>query len=166
MHHPSQKPRSLQQRLLRWSWLGCLALLAGCAGEEQPTLDSYLDELEFQSSIDSTREIELGNYGIASALQIGDQDQKNPQTEWVHVRFRLVAIVSPQDERAIEKTLARHRGLLDDTVISVCRKITKGELADSRWGTFKSRLIDALRPILGEQRLRQISFVDFSWETI
>lgn len=141
-------------------------LPVGCVETPEATLDVYLDEVEFQNSSESAREIELGEFTVASALQSSESEYDREQAIWVDIRFRLIAIVDADDEDAVQNAASRHRGLLDDTIITVCRETTKEELADSRWATFKARLIDAVRPILGETRIRQLSFADFSCEII
>ena len=116
--------------------------------------------------MESVEEVPLGTYGIASAIPIHNVSGEPDETLWIHLNFQLVAIVDPHDERAVLAASKRHRGMLDDTIIAVCRKATREELEDSRWGTLKSRLIDAVRPILGSNRVRQLTFVDFNWQAI
>lgn len=141
-------------------------LLIGCGGEEKSQLDVYLDELEVERTLEQVREVPVGTYGIASALPLKGNSREEANTLWVHLRFQLVAIVDPADAKTVSAAAERHRGMLDDTIITVCRKATREELEDSRWATLKSRMIDAVRPILGDERVRQLTFVDFSWEPI
>ncbi|MDZ4657848.1 MAG: hypothetical protein SH868_09765 [Bythopirellula sp.] len=154
----------------------CLALaillLVGCGKAEVNEFDSYLDQLDVDASLDSAEEIVLGTYNIASALpkpespaSDEEEDEEN-EPLWVQVRFELYAIVAPEDKKAVAAACERHRGMLDDTVVTICREASKDELDDSRWATLKSRLIDAIRPILGDDRVRQLSFSDFAWEPI
>jgi len=148
-------------------------LIAGCTKVEKQKFDSYLDELDVDASLDSAEEVALGTYNIASALprpethSIADEEEED-ETEplWVQVHFELYAIVAPEDKKAVLAACERHRGMLDDTVVTICREASKDELDDSRWATLKSRIIDAIRPILGDGRIRQLSFVDFGWEPI
>lgn len=154
----------------------CLALailwLVGCGEVKVNEFDSYLDQLDIDSSLDSAEEIVLGTYNIASALpkpessaSAEEEDEEN-EPLWVQIRFELYAIVAPEDKKAVEAACVRHRGMLDDIVVTICREASKDELDDSRWATLKSRLIDAIRPILGDGRVRQLSFAEFAWEPI
>ena len=167
MFHFSQTIESCFRRMgfTAFMALGCV-LMAGCGGKEKTQLDVYLDELEVERTLESVKEIPVGTYGIASALPLNGTSREEANTLWVHLRFQLVAICDPSDEKAVLAAAERHRGMLDDTIISVCRKATKEELEDNRWATLKSRMIDAIRPILGDDRIRQLTFVDFSWEAI
>jgi hypothetical protein len=146
-----------------------LMMLNGCGKAKEEKFDIFLDELDVDASLDSAEEIVLGTYYVASALPgpprpAKDDDEGEPL--WVQVHFELYAIVAPADKKAVIAACERHRGMLDDTVVTICREASKEELDDSRWATFKSRLIDAIRPILGDDRIRQISFADFGWHPI
>ncbi len=172
---------SLAQSLLdrhRCHWLIASAVmclfvaLPGCGKVEEVKFDAYLDELDVDASLKSAEEINLGTYNIASALPApekptsNDEDDEELEPLWVQVHFELFAIVAPEDKSAVVAACERHRGMLDDTVVTICREATKEELDDSRWATLKSRLIDGIRPILGDDRVRQLSFSDFGWGPI
>ena len=161
---PSQLPKS------GFPTAGLLALavfvMGGCASEEPVTLERYLDELELANSLGEVEEVDLGAYEIASSIDL-DQDANTPaESLWINVRFKLYALVAPEDKKHVLAEYERHRGMLEDAVVTICRKATREELGDSRWATFKSRLIDGVRPILGAERIRQLAFVDFSWGPI
>lgn len=147
-----------------------ILLLAGCSKGAEQKFDSYLDALDVDTSLDSAKEIVLGTYNIASALPMpktpSSSEEEEDEPLWVQVRFELYAIVAPEDKKAVLAACERHRGMLDDTVVTICREASQGELDDSRWATLKSRLIDAIRPILGDDRVRQLSFSDFAWEPL
>jgi hypothetical protein len=150
-----------------------ILLPAGCGEVEVHRFDSYLDELDVDASLDSAEELHLGTYHVASALPLpktrnssaGDDDEED-EPLWVQIHFELHAIVAPEDRKAVLAACKRHRGMLDDTVITICREASKEELDDNRWATLKSRLIDTIRPILGDDRVRQLSFADFGWGPI
>ncbi len=161
------------QLIVATSLVMALLLFAGCSKTEEHKFESYLDELDVDASLDSAEEIVLGTYNIASALPKPKTISSSTQDEaeldeplWVQVRFELYAIVAPEDKKALAAACERHRGMLDDTVLTICREASKDELDDSRWATLKSRLIDAIRPIVGDDRVRQLSFSDFAWEPI
>lgn len=145
--------------------------LVGCSKPQVEPFDAFLDELDVEASLDSAEEILLGTYDIASALPAPQHSLKNKDDDddeplWVQVKFELYAIVAPKDKKAVVAACERHRGMLDDTIVTICREASKADLDDSRWATLKSRLIDAIRPILGDDRIRQLSFSDFSWQPI
>jgi hypothetical protein len=150
-----------------------IVLLLGCGQAKQDPFEAYLNELDAEASLESAGELLLGSYYIASALPRPDStpaeyddDDEEIEPLWVQVKFELYAIVAPQDMTAVIAACERHRGMLDDTVITVCREATKDELDDSRWATLKARLLDQIRTILGDERIRQLSFADFGWAPI
>jgi hypothetical protein len=163
--------RQLGHRLLMTLGIGCaLLLLSGCGDVKKLKFEAFLDELDVDASLASAEEIQLGVYNIASALPSPEKpttdDDEEIEPLWVQIRFELFAVVAPEDRKAVEAACKRHRGMLDDTVVTICREASKEELDDSRWATLKSRLIDAIRPILGDDRVRQLSFSDFCWTPI
>lgn len=158
-------------RLLMALGIVCtLSALTGCGEVEEVKFEVFLDELDVDASLDSAEEIQLGVYSIASALPAPDKpladDDEQVEPLWVQIRFELFAVVAPEDRKAVEAACERHRGMLDDTVVTICREASKEELDDSRWATLKSQLIDGIRPILGDDRIRQLSFSDFCWTPI
>lgn len=167
-HNASLK---LRQRLLRVIAIcAAISMSAGCGEVEKPKFEAFLDELDVDASLNSAEEIQLGVYNIASALPAPEKpmadDDEALEPLWVQIRFELFAVVAPEDRKMVEAACERHRGMLDDTVVTICREASKEELDDSRWATLKSRLIDAIRPILGDDRIRQLSFSDFCWTPI
>ncbi len=151
-----------------------IILVAGCTKVEKQKFDSYLDELDVDASLDSAEEIALGTYRIASALpkpathSLGGEEEEEDETEplWVQIHVELYAVIAPQDKKTVLAACERHRGMIDDTIVTICREASKEELDDSRWATLKSRIIDSIRPILGDDRIRQLSFADFGWEPL
>jgi hypothetical protein len=149
-----------------------MVLLVGCSEVEQAPFEVFLTDLDAEASLENADELLLGKYDIASALPLpehvlADYDEdEEVEPLWVQIRFRLYAIVPPEDKKAVQAACKRHRGMLDDAVVTVCREASKEELDDSRWATLKSRLLDQIRPILGDERIRQLSFADFGWAPI
>jgi len=165
----SQESRNRKPVLLR----GCLAvglaactLLSGCGGSSEVELDHYLDELELSAPLESVKEVEIGAYRISCAARHQDRSGREALPLWVQVKFTLFAEASNDDENSILAACERHRGRLDDAIITVFRKASIDELSDNRWAAIKSKLIDSIRPLLGGTRVRQIFFDDFSWEPI
>lgn len=145
-------------------WASCA--LAGCGGSDQPQLEDYLEELEFESPLQETTEIDLGAYQVSSAARRGDPSDRREPPMWVQIRFSLSIATTPEEESAVLDANERHRGMVDDAILSVCRSASITELEDNRWASIKSRMLDRLRPILGEHRIRQIMLNDFEWEPI
>ena len=57
--------------------------------------------------------------------------------------------------------------MLDNTVLSICRRTSIDQLQEPSWTTLKSRLLDGIRPVLGEERVRQIAIVSSApWKPI
>lgn len=154
-------------------WLKCLlaclpvGMLLGCGGEEVVKLEDYLEELEFDRPLEQVKEIKVNSYRIPCAARHRDEAGRDAPPLWVQMKFDLYLIVSKDDEKTVLKGLERHRGMIDDTVISICRDSTVEQLQDNRWATLKTRLLDGIRPLLGEERVRQISLVYAApWEPI
>jgi hypothetical protein len=149
-----------------------IVLVLGCSEAEKAPFEAYLEELDAEASLEAADELLLGNYDIASALPLPDHvladydEDEEVEPLWVKIKFRLYAVVPPEEKKAVVAASERHRGMLDDAVITICREASKEELDDSRWATLKSRLLDEIRPILGDERVRQLSFADFGWEPI
>ena len=149
-----------------------VVLLLGCGKVEHAPFEAYLVELDAEASLESADELFLGAYDIASALPLPEHilarydEDDTAEPLWVQIKFQLYAIVPPKDRKAVAAACERHRGMLDDAVVTICREASKEDLDDSRWATLKSRLLDQIRPILGDERVRQISFADFSWQPI
>jgi len=112
------------------------------------------------------RKVELGSYRISCAARHQDRSGREALPLWVQVKFKLSAETSKHDENTILAASERHRGRLDDAIITVFRRASIDELSDNRWAAIKSKLIDTIRPLLGGNRVRQIFFDDFSWEPI
>ncbi|MCA9229064.1 MAG: flagellar basal body-associated FliL family protein [Planctomycetales bacterium] len=140
--------------------------LSGCGGEEQVQLDDYLEELELDAPKESVTEVEIGSYRFSCAARHQNSSGRETEPVWVQVRFRLYAGAAHDDESAILAACERHRGMLDDAIITVFRKASIDELSDNRWAALRSKVIDTIRPLLGENRVRQIFFDDFQWEPI
>ncbi len=142
-------------------------LLPGCGGEEVVQLDDYLEELEFDRPLESVKEIKVNTYRIPCAAGHHDAAGRDIAPMWVQMKFDLYVIAAEEDEKAVLAGIERHRGMLDDTIITICRRSTIDQLQDNRWATIKTRLLDGIRPLLGEKRIRQIALVySAPWEPI
>ncbi len=156
----------VQRAVVALLLIGTVIVLPGCGGEAKAKLEDYLVELEFETPLESTREVELGSYIISVAARRQDASKQGTKPQWMQVRFKLLAVVDPRNESAVKSEVARHRGMLDDTVLLVCRSASLEELVDSRWSILKAKIIDSVRPILGQDRLRQLLVIDNICEPI
>ncbi len=141
-------------------------LLPGCGGEAEAKLDDYLEELELESPHQSVTEVEVGSYRFSCASRHKDRSGRELEPVWVQVTFALYASAAHRDESAILAACERHRGMLDDAILTVFRKASIDELSDNSWAALKSKVIDTIRPLLGDRRIRQVFFRDFNWEPI
>ena len=166
----SRTPRTpcLCNRLVGlFTLLAAALLLPGCGGEKVVQLDDYLEELEFDRPLESVKEIKVNSYRIPCAARHHDAAGRDLAPMWVQMKFDLYVIAAEEDEKAVLAGIERHRGMLDDTIIAICRRSSIDQLQDNRWSTIKSRLLDGIRPLLGDKRVRQISLVySAPWEPI
>jgi hypothetical protein len=147
--------------------LGAALLLPGCGGEEVVKLEDYLEELEFDRPLEAVKEIKVNTYRLPCAAQHHDAAGAELPPMWVQMKFDLYVIAAEEDEAAVLDRIERHRGMIDDTVLAICRKSSVDQLMDNRWATIKTRLLESLRPLLGEDRIRQVT-LNYSapWEPI
>jgi len=155
--------------------MAALALAAaGCGGVESGRLVDYLDELEFDVPLETASYVSLGKFDIpiAAARQRNDHApapgrevaDHAPTRSPLHVgdavrmrlQFELTAETAPPYEQAVLEAAQRHRGAMNDAVLTVVRTSTVEELADPQLSAVKSRLSEITRPILGEERVRQL----------
>ena len=143
-----------------------LLALTGCGGVEKAQLSDYLDNLEFNTQLESLVEVPLGNYKVSAATRTQEGAKRDSQRTWVQITCKLYVIVAPEDESTIAAAYEQHRGIFDDTVVQIFRSSTIDELSDPRWTIIKSRISDFARPVLGGERVRHIVVNDFGWEPI
>ncbi len=143
-------------------------LMAGCGStaESHMHLEDYLEELEFDQPLEEVQTISLGKYCIFVAIRSPESARSNLPATWFKVKFNLLALVLPEDEKSVQDMLMRHRGMLDDIVLTTCRDTPLEDLNDSRLATLKFRLTDAIQPILGEGKVRRVLINDFVPELI
>ena len=165
---------TVQNHLVRRFRVGLSALLSaavllllGCASEESAKLEDYFEELEFERPLESVKEIKVNSYRLPCAARHHDAVGRDVQPMWVQMKFDLYVVVTEEDENTVLAAIERHRGMIDDTVITICRRSSIDQLLDNRWSTLKSRLLEVLRPLLGKDRIRQIA-LEYSapWEPI
>lgn len=155
---PCHNASRIYNRVVGLATLLSAALLAGCGGEDVAKLEDYLEELEFDRPLESVKEIKVNSYRIPCAAQSRDAAGADVPPVWVQMKFDLYVIAAEEHEKAVLKSIERHRGMLDDTVVAICRETSIDQLQDTSWATIETRLLEAIRLLLGEERIRQITF--------
>ena len=138
---------------------------AGCEGVESSRLVDYLDELEFDVPLETAAYVSLGRYDIPISASRRSESKFVQQIAerglvWMRLQFELTAETTPENEKAILEAAEKHRGSLNDAVLTVVRTSTVDELADPRLAAINARLSEAARPLLGEGLVRQFVFND------
>ena len=136
-----------------------IALLTaiGCGGDDAALLGSYLDELEFNAPLESAASISLGEFDIPAPTNIKRMGADGVEhLVWMRIHFELFAETLPQYESAVQAALERHRGALNDAVLTIVRSSSTDELTDPRSTALRMRLTEAARPLLGEDQVRQL----------
>jgi hypothetical protein len=169
--------------------LACAVAALGCEMEESSRLVDYLDDLEFDVPLETAKYVSLGEFDIpiAAGRKRIDDGRHGQRLQFVahtappghggsalpgplhagdavHMRlqFELMAETTPDDEHAVLEAAERHRGAMNDAVLTVVRTSTVEELADPRLSAVKARLSDITRPMLGEERVRQLVFSELA----
>ncbi|MBA3483422.1 MAG: hypothetical protein H0T51_16555 [Pirellulales bacterium] len=146
----------------------CAAVLgAGCAGEESARLVDFLDELEFDVPLETAAYVSLGRFDIPISAQGGAgkasafvQEIADQGLVWMRLQFELTAETTPAQEKELLEVAERHRGALSDAVLTAVRTSTVDELADPHLSAINAKLTDVVRPILGEELVRQFVLND------
>lgn len=145
---------------------GAISVVAvGCASEELPRLVDHLEELEFDVPLESAANIDLGEFDVPVVVTV-DSDQAKPETVWMRLKFKLSAETTPDFKAEVTKAYDRHRGAMNDAVVTIIRTSTADELTDSRLAAIKTRMADVARPLLGEERVRQLVLTDILTEAL
>jgi hypothetical protein len=157
------KPTSVRAWSL--SMAALLGLAGGCNRDRSPRLADYLDELEFDVPLETAAYVPLGKFEIPIAANRKDAQHETGGAEVVtgdavlmKLLFELTAETAPPYEKAVLEAAERHRGALNDAVLTIVRTSTVEELADPRLAAVKARLSEITRPMLGEDIVRQLVF--------
>jgi hypothetical protein len=156
-------------RLIQWAAFLAAAAIAGCGASDLPRLVDYLDELEFDVPLETASYVTLGKFDIPIATPGRPGDASHGalrRGEWMRLQFELAAETAPPLEQAVAEAAERRRGALNDAVLSVVRTSSAEDLADPRLAALKVRLTDAVWPLLGEDRVRQLVFNKLEGESL
>jgi hypothetical protein len=133
------------------------ALATGCGGSDVPRLGDSLQEIEFNEPLDSAAYVPLGKFDVPAATRI--KREGATRTLWLRLNFELLAETSPRNESAVTAAAERHRGALNDAVLTIIRTSSTDELTDPRLSALKLRMTEAARPMLGEGQMRQLVLI-------
>jgi len=138
----------------------------GCSDVIEVKLEDYLEEIEFETPLNSTVEVSLGKYSIPIPVQSNDNINHETQIDWIRMKFQLYAVVANENQSKVEAALQRNRGLYRDGVLKICRAATLDDIADPRLTAIVLRLTDLSRSVLGQKNIRQLLCPDLITEAI
>ena len=163
----SLRRNSLTCRMCTVIACGALVAAAGCGSAKSGRLVDYLDELEFDVPLETAAYVSLGRFDIPIATSKAStrtskfvQQIDDGATVWMRLQFELTAETTPQQEKAVAEAAEKHRGILNDAVLTIVRTSTVDELADPRLAAVHARISELARPLLGEGRVRQLVLYD------
>ena len=139
--------------------------VAGCAGEEAPRLVDHLEEIEFDVPLESAANVALGEFDVPVAVTV-DSEQAEPASTWLRLQFKLWAETTPDFKSDLAQAYGHHRGAMNDAIVTIIRTSTADELTDPRLAAIKTRMTDLARPLLGEERVRQLVLTDILTEAL
>ena len=132
----------------------CTAAISGCGGDVKKIA---FDEISRLPKREVLNEVEIGYFIIPVHIGPAPGEPAVPPPSPIQLKFQLVAIVPPSDEKKVEQLLERHKGKIRDEVIRVCRGTEREDLLESEWATLKSHLLDAIQPLLGGDVVRGLA---------
>jgi hypothetical protein len=145
----------------------CAILAVGCGGAESTRLIDYLDELEFDVPLETAKYVSLGRFDVpvsttatAAAGSAFVEEVAHGDMVWMRLQFELTAETTLPYEETLKAAAEKHRGALNDAVLTVVRTSTMDELSDPRLAAVNARLTEMVRPILGEEAVRQFVLND------
>lgn len=139
-----------------------VVLTSGCAKEEHPPLAEYLGELELEVPLESKVYVELGEFDVPLTIRPAAKRRKKPVR--MRLLFELSAEVDPTSEAAVLSAYERHRGAMNDAILRIVRHSSADDLADPRLAAIKTRMYEAVSPLLGAAGVRQLVLNDIDTE--
>jgi hypothetical protein len=154
--------------LLKGAWMircavlaAAACLLPGCGGDDAALLGSYL-ELEFDAPLESAASVSLGTFNIPAPTVVKVAGKS--RTIWVRIKFELIAETLPSHESSVASALEERRGALNDAVLTIVRTSSTDELTDPRASALRMRIAEAVRPMLGGEKVRQLVLYKYNAE--
>lgn len=150
--------RKSEYRSVRWVLALAATSCLGCGGEEAKvvTLATYLEELEFDAPLEEVSHIHLGDYRIPIAVLVERETDHDPAPVWMKLQFSLYAETAPEHSAAVEAALERRQGAIRNAVLEICRSASVDEVLDPRLASVKSRMSEATKSLLGDDRIRAL----------
>lgn len=142
-----------------------VAAAAGCADEELPRLGDYLEGLELDVPLESTADVPFGKFDVPLAVATAAEGKPDKKI-WMRLRFELTAEAAPKSEAAVLSAYERRRGAINDAILTIVRNSSVDDLTDPRLAAIKSRMTEAVRPLLGQQGIRQLVLNDIATEPL
>jgi hypothetical protein len=143
------------------------AALSGCGGDDAALLGSYLDEIELNAPSESAAAIALGDFNIPSPTNVKRKGTDGVErTVWMRTKFSLFAETLPKNESDVQAEAELHRGAVNDAVLSIVRSASTDELTDPRLTALRMRLTETTRPLLGDDKLRQLVLYNHTTEPL
>lgn len=159
-----QRPQNAEPAASAWGALAALALaVVGCGRAERATGLESIDQLD---TLPRLVEVTLGEFSIPAPGLFEGADGKLHYRNYLHMRFRMHALVSPEDEPATRRLLERRRGMVRDRVITVCRSAPPDDLQDPHLTALRSRTLDAIQPIFDGHMVHRVFFTDVLCEPL
>lgn len=171
MHAANQQRQSVRPKRPRANWpapflrnvvAGLLVLTAGGCAEKHTFTFEDLNLLPLHEEL---TEFPLGKYTIPIPIVEGSKD-KSTRLNRLEFDFRLFALISPPETPQIESAWSQHEGKIRDQVMRVCRTAAIEDLLEPDLATLKVRLIEALRPQIGDRLLREILITEVTSQEI
>jgi hypothetical protein len=142
-------------------------VLPGCGGDDAALLGAYLDEIELNAPSESAASIALGDFDIPSPTNVKRKGTDGVEhTVWMRTKFSLFAETLPRNESDVQAEAELHRGAINDTVLSIVRSASTDELTDPRLTALRMRLTETARPLLGDDKLRQLVLYNHTTEPL
>ena len=143
-----------------------LLVLVGCGGSDGPQLSDYLEEIEYNTPLESLKEVPVGSFRVSAAVLAPGGATHKKKRVWVQAKCKLFVVVDPKAEKGLLAAHERHKGIFNDMIVTVLRRASIDELSDPRWASIKTKISDAARSILGKERVRQVLIDEYNWEPV
>jgi hypothetical protein len=137
-----------------------VAAALGCGDEQSLRLADALEGMEVEVPLEAVAKVPLGEFNVPLAISVGPATpggrKQDAKKLWMRLKFELTAETAPKAENAVRDAYDGRRGAVNDAVLSIIRTSTVDDLTDPRLAAIKSRMVDAVRPLLGQHGVRQL----------
>jgi hypothetical protein len=161
-HPVAQGRRPARSGALLALWL---ALAPGCADQEHPRLAEYLGGVVLDVPLQSKVSVDMGEFDVPVTLH-STSDKRAGKPVRMRLKFSLSAEAKPAAEAAVLDAYDRHRGAVNDAILTIIRHSSADDLADPRLAAIKARMIEKVRPLLGSDGIRQLVLNDIATESL